>query len=560
MPTGRNLVVCCDGTGNVWSPGGGTTNVVRLVRALSRDRSRQICFYDPGVGTPDGYVADGAGGLGWKDRLRRLGGLAWGDGVWTNVAEAYLFLVEHYRPGDRIFLFGFSRGAFTARAVAGVIHLCGLLEREHDNLVPALLKVYRSPSGRTRDEAGEALKQAFSRDGVAVHFTGVWDTVESVGIVRLLAGAHITSNRDVKSTYVHVRHAVALDELRAPYLPRLYAAAEQPLADGRTFKQVHFCGAHSDVGGGYAHDGLSNAALHWMVREANDVGLLVEPDVLDRFAVNPLDCLHDETSRLPYWTLAGIFTRRLPAQGVTIHESVAARMKHPALSYCPHLPPDPWIEQTRIEFTDGDGNRRPWPVPVEATPATPATPARQRVPVWAYIVLAVSAAATAGWLHAWFAEAQPLVQAQLWRGVAGLFDLGGALEAACGGDRACPGRWLLKDALLILSYTAMLPIVLLLLLLRAAGRGGVMRRWLGRGARAAAVLPVADAIENWTTMAAWQAHLEAVCSPFPCSWVEGIYSIACSLAASVKFVALGTVGLIVVACVVYRLLPAGRSA
>lgn len=551
---GRNLVVCCDGTGNVWGPGGGVTNVVRLVRALSRDRARQICFYDPGVGTPDGYVADGAGGLSWRDRLRRLGGLAWGDGVWTNVAEAYLFLVEHYRPGDRIFLFGFSRGAFTARAVAGVIHLCGLLEREHDNLVPALLKVYRSPAGRTRDEAGEALKKAFSRDGVAVHFTGVWDTVESVGIVRLLAGAHITSNRDVKSTYVHVRHAVALDEVRAPYLPRLYAAPGQPLSDGRTFKQVHFCGAHSDVGGGYAHDGLSNAALHWMVREANEVGLLIEPGVLDGFTGNPLDLLHDEPSRIPYWVLAGIFTRGLPGEGVTIHESVAERMEHPACAYRPRLPPDHGIERTRTEFTDGDGNCRPWPVPVRAALATPP---RQQVPAWAYVVLAISAAAAAWWLHAWFADAQPLVRAQLWRGVGGLFDLGGALEAACAGDAACPGRWLLKDALLIASYTAMLPIVLLLLL-RAAGRGGVLRRWLGRGARAAAVLPVADAVENWTTMAAWQAHLESVCSPLPCAWVEGLYSIACSLAAAVKFTALGAVCVVAAACIAYRLLPGRR--
>lgn len=556
MSNSRNLVVCCDGTGNVWSAGAGSTNVVRLVRALSRDRSRQIYFYDPGVGTADGHVADADGGLSWKDRLRRLGGLAWGDGVWTNVAEAYRFLIEHYQPGDRIFLFGFSRGAFTVRAVAGLIHLCGLLEREHENLLPALLAVYRSAAGKKRDLAGAALHERFSRSEVKVHFTGVWDTVESVGMMRLLTGAHITSNRGVKATYVHVRHAVALDELRAPYQPRLYDSPEARPADGHTVKQVYFCGAHSDVGGGYADDGLSNAALHWMVREANDVGLLVDPTLLEQYLVNPLGLLHDETCRLPYWTLAGVFTRDLPASGATIHESVERRMNHAGSRYRPPLPTKCQVERTRTEFVDHDGSRRSWRVPESA--ATTATLAQQQIPAWAFIVFLASLVATLLWLQVWLNEALPLVKVQLWRGYADIFDLGQALESACGRELACPGQWLLKDALLVVSYTAMLPI-LFLILLRASGRGTRIRRWLGRGARSAAVLLIADVAENWTTMGAWQAHRETVCSPLPCSWVEGIYSIACTVAACVKFAALGSVLLIAVSCIIYSMTPRRHS-
>ena len=127
---GRNLVVCCDGTGNLWRPGACDTNVVRLFKALPPDDpQQQLSYYDPGVGTPDGLVGTGGrAGLFSLDTLRRVAGLAWGDGVWDNVAQAYLFLCHHHQPGDRIYLFGFSRGAFTVRVVAGLSRLASPVE------------------------------------------------------------------------------------------------------------------------------------------------------------------------------------------------------------------------------------------------------------------------------------------------------------------------------------------------------------------------------------------------------------------------------------------------
>ena len=151
--TGRNLVVCCDGTGNIWKPGPDKTNVAKLFEVLEKSNS-QITYYDPGVGTPDGALSgDEGGGIPYRETLRRLGGLAWGDGVWTNVAEAYTFLLRNYQHGDRIFLFGFSRGAFTARAVSGLIHMFGLLREGHENLIPSILRVYRSKQPSERSKA-----------------------------------------------------------------------------------------------------------------------------------------------------------------------------------------------------------------------------------------------------------------------------------------------------------------------------------------------------------------------------------------------------------------------
>lgn len=255
---GRNLVVCCDGTGNLWRPGVCDTNVVRLFMALPRDDPQQLGYYDPGVGTPDGLVGTGGrAGLFSLDTLRRVAGLAWGDGVWDNVAQAYLFLCHHHQPGDRIYLFGFSRGAFTVRVVSGLIHLFGLLRPGHEHLMSTLLRLYRhpvDPDHPTPEEVAAGIRafgDRFCRSGVEVHFIGVWDTVETVGMSQMFGvGSSNPRNTQVKPSYRHVRHALALDELRWTFLPRRYTLPAESLDPGQTFRQVWFRGAHSDVGGG----------------------------------------------------------------------------------------------------------------------------------------------------------------------------------------------------------------------------------------------------------------------------------------------------------------------
>lgn len=545
-PAPRNLVVCCDGTGNVWRASGGQTNVVRLVQALHPDPARQLVFYDPGVGTAAGLGAD-SGGLGWKDRLRRAAGLAWGHGVWTNVAQAYLFLVEHHRPGDRIFLFGFSRGAFTVRAVGGLIHLCGLMERGHENLVPALLQTYRMPDSPRRREAGASYRQHFARPGVDVWFTGVWDTVESVGITSILLGAHITSNRELKPTYRHVRHAVALDERRAPYLPRLYDAPRQ-LEPGQTFEQVHFAGAHCDVGGSYREDGLANAAWHWMLREANAQGLLVQPQAFGLHPQHHADTLHDETVGFPPWVLAGAFTRPLPTAPMQVHETVRQRMAQADCAYAPPVPADAQAIGTRTQVTHPDGSTHTVPVPLK--PDGQLGRQRRVRPGLSHALWLGGGAAATATVYATMGPAQQqLAERQLWR--TPFLELGAAIEPLCGRHSDCVNGLLAHDGLLILAYTVFVAVALMLLL-RWSRRGDSIGPTLGRLARAGAVLPLADAIENWGTQAAWSAHVATSCSPLGCGTVEGAYSVLVSLASVAKFGALAVLLGLALACLLSR--------
>jgi uncharacterized protein (DUF2235 family) len=544
--TARNLVVCCDGTGNVWRASGSQTNVVRLVQALHPDPARQIVYYDPGVGTAAGLGPD-SGGLGWKDRLRRAAGLAWGHGVWSNVAQAYQFLMAHHRPGDRIFLIGFSRGAFTVRAVAGLIHLCGLMRIEHENLLPALLQTYRMADSPGRQEAGESYKTYFARPDTSVWFTGVWDSVESVGMTSILLGAHITSNREVKATYRHIRHAVALDERRAPYLPRLYDAPNQ-LQPGQSFEQVYFCGAHSDVGGGYDEDGLSNAAWHWMLREANALGLLVRPEAFGRFPQHCADLLHDETVGFPPWVLVGAFTRPQTSPSIHVHETVRQRMAQADCAYAPPLPPVAQLVATRTQVLDPDGTVRDLPVPLK--PAGSLAGLRKVRPglghgVW----LMLAAVATALLFGTMGSEQLRLACLQLWR--TPFFELGAAIQTMCGQSSDCLNGLLVHDGFAILAYTALVPVAAMQLL-QFSRRGDSIGMNLGRLARAGAVLPLADGVENWATQAAWSAHVATSCSPLGCGLVEGLYSLLVSVASASKFAALALLIGLAVACLVSR--------
>lgn len=397
--THRNLIVCCDGTGNIWLPGSAKTNVAKLFEVLEKT-DEQIAYYDPGVGTPDGSLSgDENGGLAIKDIARRVGGLTWGDGIWQNVAQAYEFLMDNYRAGDRIYLFGFSRGAFTVRAVSGMVHMFGLLQHHHKNLIPSLLRVYRSPEkgaarGREsgRQKTAREFKQQFALTfpgapiddpaRVPIHFIGVWDTVESVGVAEFLGGK-ISSEPTVKPEFIHVRHALALDEIRWPFKPREYIEPHLPDDGVRTFKQVWFRGAHSDVGGSYSDDqGLSNTAWHWMVREAFDKGLLLKNNALTQHPTNPFGVLHSEITSSPPWILAGAFQREIP-KGITIHNSVELRSTKEA------MPPEVASKSIAISHTLDkfivEGKEVEIPVPSKS-----GNPRRQVLRSWVYVVLILS--------------------------------------------------------------------------------------------------------------------------------------------------------------------------
>lgn len=308
----KNIVVCCDGTGNEFRARRRNTNVVKLFEVIHKDPQRQIAYYDPGVGTMSvpGFVT----ALGKGTSI--LMGLAFAYGITRNIEDAYAFLMKRYEPGDRLFIFGFSRGAFTARALGGMLHVCGLLQKDSDNLIPYASKIYAR--ARQEPQVAADFKRAFSRE-CRPHFIGVWDTVESVGIVpgfrRKFPDTRL--NPDVRVG----RHAVSLDERRSQFRPNLW---REPAGPGQSIVQVWFPGVHADVGGSYAEAGLSNIALHWMLAEAAEHGLHVDHAAAAEYRDDATDRLHN--SLLPIWWMLG-WRRRRVAGGALVHHAIVDRMR-----------------------------------------------------------------------------------------------------------------------------------------------------------------------------------------------------------------------------------------
>jgi uncharacterized protein (DUF2235 family) len=266
----KNIVVCCDGTGNEF--GDHNSNVVKLYSALIVDGKNQIAYYHPGVGTMGAPTAISKLGKLWSMAM----GLAFGAGLLANVGDAYRYLMNTYEDGDRVFLFGFSRGAYTARALAGVLHMFGLLCPGNDALISYILRLYarrtRAAEGMTHTfQVASGFKATFCRS-CPLHLVGVWDTVSSVGWVwDPVKLPYTAQNPDMQNG----RHAVSIDERRCYFVNNLWG----PPLVGQTVKQVWFAGVHSDVGGSYAEQqsGLSKIALEWMLCEAVSLGLLVDP-------------------------------------------------------------------------------------------------------------------------------------------------------------------------------------------------------------------------------------------------------------------------------------------
>lgn len=331
----RQIVVCCDGTNNTLTAHQRDTNVLRLYEHLkSHPAPRRQLYYDPGVGAPAGspptdpFDAFGRG-------IERLSELASGRGIYDNISDAYLFLVNQYRgEPDQIYLFGFSRGAFTVRCVAGMVHLFGLIRPEHAALLPTLIQIYFSlpadKKGTAWQELMRRLHNVFAELQVDrarlaqqvredftsppgrdawVHCVGVWDTVEAVGLPGPLSRSNPSTATFRDKRVRHVRHALAFDEHRWTFEPRLYEEPHDIIdaATQRSFKQRWFPGDHRDVGGSGppASIGLSNASLDWMVNELSLCDL-----ALPAITSAPTATLrHDPLWSTPWWALAGMCLR-----------------------------------------------------------------------------------------------------------------------------------------------------------------------------------------------------------------------------------------------------------
>ena len=244
----KNLVLCCDGTANEFAAD--RTNVVKLFSTLIQDPSKQAVYYHPGIGTmePPGALTEVG------RRITRLLGKAIGYGLKGDVRDAYAFLMDNYVPGDRVFLFGFSRGAYTVRAVAALLHMYGLIPRGNGPLVPCAIRMLASID----DEKDAAAKRAYfqlAHDFQEAFdptrqckpwFVGIWDTVSSVGwFENPLHLPYTGNNPDIQIG----RHAIAIDERRAFFRTNLWRPHQDANRSGpKDLKQVWFAGVHADVG------------------------------------------------------------------------------------------------------------------------------------------------------------------------------------------------------------------------------------------------------------------------------------------------------------------------
>ena len=273
----KRIAIFCDGTWNsadqshdgVPCP----TNVIKLaLRTARRDGGMpQVVFYGQGVGT---------GGS-----LDKLTGGAFGKGLDDNLYAAYRFLVLNYEEGDEVFLFGFSRGAYTARSLAGMVRKCGILHLRYAPRYQEAVQLYCDDTHPNEERARKFRSEcsiAEDRD-IPIRFIGVWDTVGALGIpVRglraLTADKYRFHDVELSGTVKHACQALAIDERRAPFEAARWAWKPKP---DQTVEQVWFCGVHSDVGGGYPlqESGLSDIALQWMRDRATAAGLKIDPDV-----------------------------------------------------------------------------------------------------------------------------------------------------------------------------------------------------------------------------------------------------------------------------------------
>jgi len=337
----KRIVVACDGT---WSrhdcAKGASTNVRKLARAIRSE--------DPnGIPQPSYYHAP----IG-KFRLSR------------DVRACYRFLVETYQPGDHLYFFGFSRGAYTARSTAGMVRNCGILRREHADRIHEAYRLYRDRSEEMAPDGSRAreFRQRYAHPEAPIEFVGVWETVGELGIptsplrpgwlVRRWAFHDTTLSRHVRHAY----HALAIDERRRAFVPTLWV---KQVKDGKvvepppeqTVSQVWFCGVHSDVGGGYDDPELSEIPLLWIAGRARDCGLVLKPDRLVRgrepidaakrrdgseLAPNPNGLLHNSLT-LFYRAMRPLDRRFAAIDGEPINSTVASSV--PARKVVPAYDP-----------------------------------------------------------------------------------------------------------------------------------------------------------------------------------------------------------------------------
>ena len=317
----KKIIFCADGTWN--HPGDpaqvlpSDTNVYKFFKGL-KICPDQLPFYDDGVGS-NGQPID-----------RLLGG-ALGAGLFQKIKDGYTFLAHAFNPGDEVFLIGFSRGAYTARSLAGMLAACGLPDKSKlsSAAVEDAFAAYRL--GAKRQTAVNALEQKYGNQDVSITMVGVWDTVGALGLPGVLFEAFDAVKYGFLDTKLNSKiaaayQALSIDSRRPEFAPTLWdTPAQTPGGPQQTMEQVWFAGVHCDVGGGYLETGLSDISLAWMTKKAAACGLDFDETFLSKYQAieekHSLDALHDSWN--PLWGYPK--ARHIP-DGATISKSVAVRI------------------------------------------------------------------------------------------------------------------------------------------------------------------------------------------------------------------------------------------
>lgn len=329
----KRIVICADGTWNRPEKNikkDFPTNVLKLARAISpggKDGVEQVVFYDWGLGS-------------YNDKF--LAG-TFGKGINKNIMDCYRFIVQNYALGDELYFFGFSRGAYTVRSLAGLLNNCGILYNAKANLIQKAFDMYKSAEIHPSDETSREFrrlnsvtikldglsrdeKKKYTDDGCPkIHFVGVWDTVGALGIPFSVLGflneKHMFHDNKIGPNMLYARHAMAIDEKRDDFQPTIWKQRT-----GVDIQQVWFAGVHSDVGGGYTPDkgGIVAAdyPLKWISEEAGKAGLVLSGHLSSRLKLSPTATLHD--SKRGIYKVAGTHVRTVLSY-LDIHESVKAR-------------------------------------------------------------------------------------------------------------------------------------------------------------------------------------------------------------------------------------------
>lgn len=326
----KRISIFCDGT---WNTPDKTengkncqTNVVKLANAVSpasTDGTLQVLYYDTGIGSAGRMskkVFDGATGY----------------GISAKILQAYRFIISNYEPGDELFLFGFSRGAFTVRSLAGLIRNSGILKIENLNLVPTAYSIYHSrhPRYQPREIEATLFRKTYAiEQSTRIKCIGVWDTVGALGNPLFMNGLLSKRNQfhdtELSSSVDFAFQALAVDEKRKNFEATLWQ--QQSHSVGQVLEQVWFPGVHTDVGGGNPENesGLSDNALQWMLEKAQSCNLN-----FDSIIVNPDPMAKIHESYKGFYKLQKKHFRPIdfvdPKQGKTnesIHHSVIERYK-----------------------------------------------------------------------------------------------------------------------------------------------------------------------------------------------------------------------------------------